>query len=53
MLDDFDVVDGWEEEEELEKKMNEGKVGEEPYHYPESFVQLLGYMRACLLSPSI
>jgi IS5 family transposase len=25
--------------------MNEGKVGE-PYHYPESFVQLLGYMRA-------
>jgi hypothetical protein len=57
MLDDFDVVDGWEEEEEeeeeLEKKMNEGKVGEEPYHYPESFVQLLGYRRACLLSPSI
>jgi hypothetical protein len=42
---DFDVVDGWEEEE-LEK-MNEGKGGEEPYHhYPESFVQLLGYMRA-------
>jgi hypothetical protein len=36
---DFDVIDGWEEEE-LEK-MNEGKVGE-PYHYPESFVQLLG-----------
>ena len=34
MLDDFDVVDGWEEELE---KMNEGKVGE-PYHYPESFV---------------
>lgn len=25
--------------------MNEGKVGE-PCHYPESFVQLLGYMRA-------
>lgn len=39
---DFDVVDGWEKELE---KMNEGKVGE-PYHYPESFVQLLGYMRA-------
>jgi hypothetical protein len=39
---DCDVVDGWEEELE---KMNEGKVGE-PYHYPESFVQLLGYMRA-------
>jgi len=39
---DFDVIDGWEEELE---KMNEGKVGE-PYHYPDSFVQLLGYMRA-------
>ena len=38
----FDVVDGWEQELE---KMNEGKVGE-PYLYPESFVQLLGYMRA-------
>jgi transposase-like protein len=25
--------------------MNEGKIGE-PYHYPESFVQPLGYMRA-------
>lgn len=39
---DFDVIDGWEEELE---KMNDGKVGE-PYHYPESFIQLLGYMRA-------
>lgn len=39
---DFDVIDSWEEELE---KMNEGKVGE-PYHYPDSFVQLLGYMRA-------
>src|SRR5213593_4564360 len=38
---DFDVIDGWEEELE---KMNQGKVGE-PYHYPDSFVQLLGYMR--------
>ena len=26
--------------------MNEGKVGEPYHHYPESFVQLLGYMRA-------
>jgi IS5 family transposase len=26
--------------------MNEGKVGEPYNHYPESFVQLLGYMRA-------
>jgi hypothetical protein len=40
---DFDVIDGWQEEE-LEI-MNQGKIGE-PYHYPESFVQLLGYMRA-------
>jgi hypothetical protein len=39
---DFDVIDGWEEELE---KMNKGKIGE-PYHYPDSFVQLLGYMRA-------
>jgi hypothetical protein len=40
---DFDVIDGWQQEE-LER-MNQGKIGE-PYHYPESFVQLLGYMRA-------
>jgi hypothetical protein len=40
---DFDVIDGWQQEE-LER-MNHGKVGE-PYHYPDSFVQLLGYMRA-------
>lgn len=39
---DFGVIDGWQEELE---KMNKGKVGE-PYHYPDSFVQLLGYMRA-------
>jgi hypothetical protein len=39
---DFDIIDGWQEELE---RMNQGKVGE-PYHYPESFVQLLGYMRA-------
>ena len=38
---DFDVIDGWQEELE---RMNQGKIGE-PYHYPESFVQLLGYMR--------
>ena len=39
---DFDVIDGWDDELE---QMNEAKVGE-PYHYPDSFVQLLGYMRA-------
>jgi hypothetical protein len=43
MMMDFDVIDGWQQEE-LER-MNQGKIGE-PYHYPESFVQLLGYMRA-------
>lgn len=39
---DFDAIDGWQEELE---RMNQDKVGE-PYHYPDSFVQLLGYMRA-------
>jgi hypothetical protein len=40
---DFDIIDGWQQEE-LDR-MNQGKIGE-PYHYPDSFVQLLGYMRA-------
>jgi hypothetical protein len=35
---DFDVIDGWDDELE---QMNEAKVGE-PYHYPDSFVHLLG-----------
>lgn len=39
---DFDVIDGWQGELE---KMNEGKEGAS-FRYPESFVQLLGYMRA-------
>jgi hypothetical protein len=38
---DFDIIDGWQEELD---RMNQGKIGE-PYHYPDSFVQLLGYMR--------
>jgi len=42
VLLDFDVVDKWDYEL---SQMNEGKVGE-PYCYPESFIQLLGYMRA-------
>lgn len=42
VLLDFDVLDGWDHELSL---MNEGKVGE-PYTYPDSFIQLLGYMRA-------
>lgn len=39
---DFDVIDGWQDELE---RMNEGKEGAS-FRYPESFIQLLGYMRA-------
>ncbi|MFZ0222929.1 MAG: transposase, partial [Candidatus Nitrosopolaris sp.] len=39
---DFDVLDGWDHEL---SQMNLGKVGE-PYCYPDSFIQLLGHMRA-------
>ena len=39
---DFDVLDGWDHEL---SQMNLGKVGE-PYDYPDSFIQILGYMRA-------
>ena len=42
VLLDFDVVDRWDHEL---SQMNLGKVGE-PYCYPDSFIQLLGYMRA-------
>ena len=42
VLLDFDVLDGWDHEL---CQMNLGKVGE-PYCYPNSFIQLLGYMRA-------
>ena len=42
LLLDFDVLDGWDHEL---SQMNLGKVGE-PYCYPDSFIQLLGYMRA-------
>lgn len=42
VLLDFDVLDGWDLEL---SQMNHGKVGE-PYDYPDSFIQLLGYMRA-------
>jgi hypothetical protein len=41
VLLDFDVIDNWYKELEI---MNKGKVGE-PYSYPGSFLQLLGYMR--------
>jgi len=41
VLLDFDVLDGWDHEL---SQMNECKVGE-PYDYPDSFIQLLGYIR--------
>jgi hypothetical protein len=42
VLLDFDVVDRWDHEL---SQMSLGKV-REPYCYPDSFIQLLGYMRA-------
>ena len=42
VLLDYDALDGWDHEL---SQMNHGKVGE-PYAYPDSFIQLLGYMRA-------
>ncbi len=39
---DLDVLDGWDNEL---FQMNHDKVGE-PYYYPDSFIQHLGYMRA-------
>jgi IS5 family transposase len=42
VLLDFDVLDKWDQEL---SQMNLGKVGE-PYCYPDSFIRLLGYMRA-------
>jgi IS5 family transposase len=41
VLLDFDVIDNWYKELEI---MNRGKVGE-PFAYPSSFLQVLGYMR--------
>lgn len=41
VLLDFDVIDGWDDEL---SQMNHGKIGE-PYDYPDSFMQLIGYMR--------
>ena len=42
ILIDFDVIDNWDSELE---KMNEGKKGRK-FVYPDSFIKLLGYMRA-------
>jgi hypothetical protein len=49
LLLDFDVLDGWDHEL---SQMNLGKVGE-PYCYPDSFIQLLGYMRYYLGSRKV
>jgi hypothetical protein len=38
----FDVIDNWDTEL---KEMNKDKVGE-PFHYPDTFVLLLGYAKA-------
>jgi hypothetical protein len=35
---DSSVLEEWKREL---KKANDGKVGEEPYHYPESYIRLL------------
>ena len=42
ILLDFDVIDNWHVELD---KMNEGKKGRK-FVYPDSFIKLLGYMRA-------
>ena len=42
ILLDFDVIDNWYKDLDI---INRAKVGE-PFAYPNSFVQLLGYMRA-------
>jgi len=38
----FDVIDNWDEEL---KEMNKDKIGE-PFHYPDTFLLLLGYTKA-------
>ena len=38
----FDVIDNWDTEL---KEMNKDKVGE-PFHYPNTFLLLLGYAKA-------
>ena len=41
VIPNFGVLDSWYSELE---RMNDGKRGAQ-YHYPDSFIQLLGYMR--------
>ena len=44
---DFDLLDGWDHEL---SQMNHGKIGG-PFDYQDSFIQLLGYMRAYFRLP--
>ena len=37
----FDVIDNWDSDL---KEMNQGKIGE-PFHYPNTFLLLLGYAK--------
>jgi hypothetical protein len=39
----FDIIDNWDTEL---KQMNKYKVGDEPFHYPNTFLLLLGYAKA-------
>jgi len=47
ILLDFSVMDVWKQGLE---KANDGKVGE-PYHYPEAFMRLLGFIRVLFHLP--
>ena len=38
----FDVINNWDTEL---KEMNKDKVGLEPFHYPNTFLLLLGYAK--------
>ena len=38
----FDIINNWDTEL---KEMNQGKIGE-PFHYPNTFLLLLGYAKA-------
>jgi hypothetical protein len=38
----FDVINNWDNELE---EMNKDKVGDEPFHYPNTFLLLLGYAK--------
>ena len=43
----FDIIDNWDSEL---KEMNQGKIGE-PFHYPSTFLLLLGHAKAYFHPP--